>query len=132
MASATKAAESRSGGDGGVLLKGSHLKVKEASIDVVCTGVREGPKNFNSALILDIEETHGCVGFAMNKTNIRRMVELIDDDYDNWVGCTIQLDKVRTTNPQTRQPAWGLEIVAATAPRAKRVSKKPVIIDVPF
>jgi len=120
MASATKAANSK-GGDAGSLLKGSDLKASELSVTVFVIAAREAPVNFNAPMILDIEENHGCKAFALNKTNTKKMVELVDDDYAEWAGYEVTLSKVRVQNPATGEPTWGLEI--ETVRKSKRKAK---------
>ena len=122
MASASKAASSR-GGEGGKLLKGSDLTNKESSTTVFVIAVREAPEEWQSPLVMDIEENHGCTAIALNKTNIRKLSELIDDNYDLWPGYEITFAKVRTHNPKTGAPVNGLEVESAKKSKKKLANK---------
>jgi len=121
MASAMKTAAKR-GGESGKLLKGSDLGKSENSITVFVNQAREAPAGWGSPMVLDIAEIHGCTALALNKTNIKRIAELIDDDYENWAGHEITFSRVRVMNPQTNNPAYGLE--ADSARKSKRKPEK--------
>jgi hypothetical protein len=127
MASAMKTAAKR-GGDGSKLLKGSDLGKSENSITVFVNRARESPAGWGSPMVLDIAEVHGCTALALNKTNTKRISELIDDDYETWAGYEITFSRVRVTNPQTNGPAYGLE--ADSARKSKRKPEK--MKEVPF
>jgi hypothetical protein len=129
MVSATKAAASRGGAER-PLLKGSDLKKSEATVTVFVHAVREAPDEWRSSLVMDIEETHGCTAVALNKTNVKRLVSLIGDDYEEWAGYEVTFAKVRVTNPTTRQPAVGLEV--ETVKKSKRKPKPVSDDDIPF
>lgn len=118
MPSATDTSTKR-GGSGDNLLKGSDLPQKTAKIKVVCVDVRESPEEFSSPLIMEIEEVYGKSNWALNKTNIKALVSLIDDDYEKWSGHEIELTKFITRNPTSKQQAWGLSVTGATKLRRK-------------
>lgn len=119
MPSASGAA-SQKGGDGGVLLKGSALKKNEKEVTVFVHGVREAPATWDSALVLDFEETHGCSAMALNKTNIGHLIEMISDDYDDWAGHEVTFEKVRVPNPALN----GKMVDGLTVSSVKRSKKK--------
>ena len=127
MPSATETVEKR-GGESGKLLKGSDLGKSENSITVFINRVREAPAGWGSPLVCDIAEAHGCTALALNKTNIKRLSDLIDDDYDMWAGYEVTFARVRVTNPRTNGAAYGLEV--DTVKKSKR--KVPKKSDVPF
>lgn len=123
MPSATAAASSR-GGDGAALLKGSALKKTEHEVTVFVYGVREAPATWDSALVLDFEETHGCKAMALNKTNINHLTEMIGDDYDDWAGYDVTFEKVRVPNP-----AQGGKMVDGLVVSGVKKSKKKIPSD---
>lgn len=106
------------GWDGGKLLKGSMVKGAEVKIRLL--SVVEAPEEWNSPLVAHIEPTLECGGFALNRTNIKKLAELIDDDYDFWGGHDVTLKKVAVTNPSTNKDAWGLEVVSASKRKPKK------------
>ena len=126
MPSATKTATAR-GGDGAPLLKASELPKSKNEVTVFVHAVREAPEEWKSPLILDIDETYGAAALALNKTQVKALVTLIDDDYEKWAGYEVTLSKIRVTNPTTHQPTWGFEITAA-----KKSKRKPKVSEVPF
>jgi len=129
MASASKTAKARGGAER-PLLKGSDLKKTERTITVFVHLVRESPEEWSSPLVMDIDETHGCTAMALNKSNIKRLVSLIGDDYEEWAGYDMTFEKVRVNNPQTRQMADGL--VVDSVKKSKRKPKPVSGDDVPF
>jgi hypothetical protein len=76
---------------------------------------------------MDIDETFGCTAIALNKTNIKALVRLIGDDYDEWPGHEVTFTRTRVTNPTTHQPAVGLEVADV-----KKTKRKPKKTQVPF
>lgn len=118
MPSASKAAATRSGGSA-PLLKGSDLTNREASITVFVIGAREAPDEWQSSLILDIEETHGKGAIALNKTNVGHLSEMIDDDYSRWPGYEVTFAKTKTRNPKTGLIGAGLEVESAKKSKRK-------------
>jgi hypothetical protein len=123
MPSASGAASSR-GGDSGTLLKGSALKKTEQSVTVFVHAVREAPAQWDSALVMDFEETHGATAMALNKTNIGKLVELIGDDFDDWAGYEVTFEKVRVPNP-----AQGGRLVDGLVVSSAKKSKRKVPSD---
>lgn len=121
MPSATQTATARGGGAGDNLLKGSDLPAGTTKITIVCIDVREAPEEFSSPLIMEIEPVYDKTNWALNKTNIKALVTLIDDDYEKWAGHEIELTKHVGRNPQTKQEAWSLSVTKATKLRRKVV-----------
>lgn len=119
MSSATKAAASR--GNNAKLLKGEDLKKSELQVTIFFKGVRSAPDGWDSALIADIEESHGCMAFALNKTNIGKLVDLIGDDYEEWAGYEVTLEKIKVANP-----AKGGILVDGLSVTAAKKSKRKV------
>lgn len=54
--------------------------------------------------IMLLSEEHGENGLWLNVTSLKAIVARLGDDDDNWIGKTIPLVKVRTTDVQTKQP----------------------------
>ena len=123
MPSASAAASGR-GGDSGTLLKGSALKKTEQSVTVFVHAVREAPASWDSALVMDFEETHGAAAIALNKTNIGKLTELIGDDYDEWAGYEVTFEKIRVPNP-----AQGGKMVDGLQVSSVKKSKKKIPSD---
>lgn len=121
MLSAKKLLEDRPGAGAGNLLRGQDLPRKQQSIKVKITGVREAPANFNSPVIVDIDPVcEGKIAFPLNKTNMRRCVELVGDDLDALKGSTMTLAKVMVNNPQTKALTFGLVVEAVTGAKGAR------------
>jgi len=129
MASA-RAAIAGKGSQGGALLKGSSLPAKIMELVIKVTAVREAPEEWDSALILDFETQHDCEALALNKTNTRALIGFLGDDFDQWEGATVTLEKFKTRNPKTSQLTWGLLVANAKLARGKK--KVEVDEDVPF
>jgi len=140
LPSATKAVESKSGGAAN-LLRGSDLPRTMRELKVKVDQVREGPENFNSPLIMDLEDSpiEGKDSIPLNITNTKALIELLGDDYSQWAGATVTFAKILTNNPQTRQNTWGLRVTDARRgrPTKKKAAKKAAVKeaadnDVPF
>ncbi len=119
MPSANDAASKRKGQVGN-LLKGSDLGKNENTVTVFVNRAREAPAGWGSPMVLDIAEVHGCTALALNKTNVKRLSEIIGDDYGEWAGYDITFTRVRVMNPSTNGQAWGLEVEGA-----KKSKRKP-------
>lgn len=119
MASATKTAKAR-GGEGGKLLKGSDVPKSKQNVTVFVNSVREAPVEWGSPLVMDIDEIYECTALALNKTNIKHLVEKIGDDYDEWGGHEVTFVKTRVTNPNTGEAVTGLEVESV-----KKSKRKP-------
>jgi len=136
MPSAIGAAQSR-GGQSGKLLKGQHLydakPKKLTEVTVTFREVRDPGPQFNSPLIADLATP--CLdqdAVPLNKTNIKRLVSLLGDDYEKWAGAKVTFERVLTNNPSTHQQAMGLLVTAAQAPGSKKVMEYDASDDVPF
>lgn len=110
MISASKTlADSGSGASS--FLKGTDLKKSERSITVKCTAIRKPGEGFLSPLIMDVEcSLEGKTSFPLNKTNIKRLAELVGDDLEKAVGQKFRLEKVLVNNPKTNQMTYSLII----------------------
>lgn len=113
MASAREALGTK--GSNETTLKGSDLPQKMREVEVHIRECREAPKEFNSPLICDIVQIFGKTSFPLNKTNTRFLIEKLGDDYDQWAGHVLTLEKTLTRNPRTNQQAYGLAIVEVSA-----------------
>lgn len=129
MASATKTTRARGGG-GPALLKGSDIPKSAQRVTVFVNQVREAPEQWGSPLVADIDEVHGAKAIALNKTNVKHLVRLIGDDYDDWAGFEVTFEKVRVNNPTTGEMTTGLEV--AGVKKSKRKPKPPSDDEVPF
>lgn len=136
MPSATEAARSR-GGQSGKILKGQHLydaKPKRLSeVTVTFKEVRDPGPQFNSPLIADLATP--CLdqeSVALNKTNVKRLASLLGDDYAEWAGAKVTLERILTNNPQTKTQAMGLIVVSVIAAGSKKVLEYDATEDVPF
>ena len=72
---------------------------------------------------------------ALNKTNIKRLVSVLGDDYAQWTGAVCTVERTRVTNPSTGALAWGLVITAVKAKGQRKMVNVEVGIsddDVPF
>lgn len=113
MPSASQALANRGGGAGGQLLKGSDVPKAQNSVRVKIAKVRQSPNEFNAPFIVDFEkEVHNAVGWAVNKTNTKLLIELFGDNTDKWEGKTITLNIVNVQNPSTGKPTRSLQVAA--------------------
>jgi hypothetical protein len=129
MASATKTAKAR-GGDGAALLKGSNLPKSKKSVTVFVNAVREAPDEWKSPLVMDIDPVYECGTIALNKTNVKLLVQMIGDDYEAWAGYEVTFAKVLVNNPQTHRMTAGLLVESVN-----KTKRKPKVIEddsVPF
>lgn len=70
-------------GDAIPLLHGSDLGKKETSVTIKIKDLREAPANFASIAIIDLEtEVHGKGAWAVNKTNMRAIMDKFSFDED--------------------------------------------------
>ena len=122
----------RLGADGGALLKGETMVAAKKSVLVgVVLQVRESPSTFGSPYIIDFdtEVLPGVTSFPVNRTNAKKLGELIDDDYSNWHGYGVMIQATRTdekgrqiTNPKTGHNTIGMKVAGVLSPA--EVAKK--------
>jgi hypothetical protein len=86
---------------GAPLLKGSDVPKNVNSIKVKVTAVREAPKNFQSPIIIDIQEMYGKSAMALNKTSCQALADRYDDDLEKLVGKTVQFWIALQNNPKS-------------------------------
>lgn len=116
--SAKAVLEKHGSGTASSFLKGTDLAKSERSIVVKCLQVREPGAGFLSPLIMDIAPIGEKTAIPLNKTNIKRLAELIqDDDLSKLEGKFIRFEKVLVNNPKTNQMTYGL---LATEVRQKK------------
>jgi len=139
MPSATETVQSKGGQGNGKILKGQHLydaKPRVESVTVTFATVRDPGPLFNSPLIADFDgEVLGQNSMALNKTNIKRLVSVLGDDYSKWTGAVCTVERMRVTNPSTSALAWGLVITTVKAKGQRKAVNVEVGIsddDVPF
>ncbi|HZR63959.1 MAG TPA: hypothetical protein VFA85_02370 [Terriglobales bacterium] len=93
---------SRNTGQSGALLKGSDVPHGVKSITIEVAGVREPPEGFSAVLILELKKPiYGKSAWAVNKTNVKALVQLFGDDEHKLVGKKIKLEVISVRNPQT-------------------------------
>ena len=94
------------------LLKGSDLPKSQRTVTVKVTDVREAPDSFNSPVILDIEPVFERTAFPVNKSNTKRLSELIGDDLSELKGKKVTLEKILVNNPKENKMVWGLIVTS--------------------
>lgn len=119
-------------------LHGSDCKVagkvaREVTLRV--TSIRTAPPGFNAPLIMDFEPQFGKESLPLNKTNIRALGALVqeewgDDDLERLIGHSVVFQIVNDKNPNTgemvptlRAASGGL-IKSAKKPTPKPPAKK--------
>lgn len=128
MSSLKDALDSKKG-ESTPLLKGSVLPRKQGTIDLIVTGCRPAPENFNSPALMDFEpiEIAGVefTAIPLNKTNTKALMEYVGDtDLEDIRGTAI-FQRVLVNNPQTRALVAGLQLIdfkmkrGATKPKSK-------------
>lgn len=102
----------KKGADGPPLLHGSDLPPKVSSVLIIVKELRLAPDNFGSIAIIDfVKPVFDCEAWAVNKTNMRALLEkfgLSDDDEISDLnakvaGKKLTLAKVMVNNPQTKK-----------------------------
>jgi len=86
-------------------------QMEKESIKVVVEAVREADlPNSGKTLILDFTYKREKKSLALNKTNIKALIEKYGLTVSEWIGKTITLYKVRVTNPKTKQEVDSIRI----------------------
>lgn len=94
------------------LLHGSDLPKKVNTVTIIVADIRTGPDNFNSIAIIDLaKEVYGCMAWAVNKTNMDRLLERarLDDSCEmedlaaKLKGKKLVLKTALVNNPQTKK-----------------------------
>lgn len=94
--------DKRSNGRAGSLLNGSDVPAGTKSITIVVAGIRDSPDGFGAPAIIDFKTPiFGKSAWAVNKTNLRALIELVGEDEQKLVGKKIRLDVISARNPQT-------------------------------
>lgn len=100
------------GGENARLLHGSDLPAKQTSVTIVVKELRAAPDNFNSIAIIDFSKpVFECEAWAVNKTNLKALLEKFGLDEDNELeeldakirGKKITLAATMVNNPQTKK-----------------------------
>jgi hypothetical protein len=103
--------DSRNNGPNGALLKGSDLPEGTQSVTVVIAGIRPSPESFTAPAIMDFKKpVFGKTGIALNKTNLKKLIELYGPDEKALVGKKIKLVVVMGDNPQTHESVPTLRV----------------------
>jgi hypothetical protein len=102
----------KKGADAPPLLHGSDLPAKISSVVIVVKEIRTAPDNFGSIAIIDFTKpVYEKESFAVNKTNMRALMEKLDipedaemsDLNEELAGKKITLTKVMVNNPKTKK-----------------------------
>jgi hypothetical protein len=110
--SSFKNAFKQKGVEGPPLLHGTDIPKGKNSVTIIVKELREAPDNFGSIAIIDLEKpVHGCEAWAVNKTNVKALLEKfgLDEDAEFSTlaklikGKKITLAVVAVNNPQTRK-----------------------------
>lgn len=103
--------DSRNDGPNGKLLKGSDLPEGTQSVTVTIAGIRPSPPAFKAPAIMDFKKpVEGKTGMALNKTNLRKLIELFGPDEKALVGKKVTLVVVMGDNPETHESVPTLRI----------------------
>jgi hypothetical protein len=103
--------DSRNSGPNGALLKGSDLESGTQTVTVVVSGIRQSPETFTAPAIMDFKKpVVGKTGMALNKTNLKKLIELYGPDEKALVGKKIKLVVVMDDNPQTHESVPTLRV----------------------
>lgn len=82
------------------MLKGSDVPKQQNRVVIEVTAVRLPPKGFNSAVILDIKPVFEKESWAVNKTNLRALVDKYGDNLNRLAGKKIPLIIALVNNPK--------------------------------
>ena len=103
--------DSRISGPNGALLKGSDVPESAQSVTVEIAAIRQSPDSFSAPALMDCKnQVHGKDGLALNKTNLKTLIEMFGPDEKASVGKRVRLDIVMTENPQSHQTVRSLRI----------------------
>ena len=103
--------EKRSKGQGEALLHGSDVPVGKKWIIITVGAIREAPDGFTAVAIIDFPEPiYGNLAWAVNKTNMKKIITLFGDDEKSLVGRKIRLDVVSVRNPKTGEMVRSLVV----------------------
>lgn len=94
--------DKRSNGKAGSLLNGSDIPAGTRSITIIVAAIRESPDGFGAPAIIDLRAPiYGKSAWAVNKTNLRALIQLVGEDEQKLVGKKIKLEVISVRNPQT-------------------------------
>lgn len=95
------------------------------------TGIRQSPPGFNAPLLMDFEKQFEKESLALNKTNIRALGTLCEenfgnDDLEKLIGCDIVFQIVSDNNPSTGKPTPTLRVAqnGLILSRSNKISNK--------
>src|SRR5690242_15021144 len=93
---------SRSAGQAGALLHGSDVPAGTKSFTIELAAIREAPEGFSAVGIIDFKKpVYGKSAWAVNKTNMAKLIKLFGEDEQNLVGKKIKLEVTSARNPQS-------------------------------
>lgn len=105
--------DKRGGGQAAPLLNGSDVPVGTKSITITVAEIRESPEGFSAPAIIDLRmPVHGKSAWAVNKTNMKMLMNLFGDDETNLAGKKIRLDLISARNPKTGEFVPSLAVSA--------------------
>jgi hypothetical protein len=98
---------------GKALLAGRDVPVGTKKITITVSAIRESPASFSAPGIIDFKTPiYGKSAWAVNKTNMKSLIEQYGEDETELVGKKLQLEVVPRQNPQTGEEVRSLALVA--------------------
>lgn len=93
--------------------QGNWLKAADcaaAETTVTILAYREQKFNDRTAPVIDVKMGKEEYGFALNATNLDRLIQKFGEDSDDWEGKKITFVKVKVTNPTTNKEVDSLRV----------------------
>jgi hypothetical protein len=95
------------------LLTGSDIPATTKSITITVVAIRESPAAFSAPAIIDFKPPiNGKSAWAVNKTNMKLLIESHGEDEADLVGRKIALEVISVENPKTKEMVRSLRVVA--------------------
>lgn len=102
------------------LLTGSDVPATTKSITITVVAIRESPAAFSAPAIIDFKPPiNGKSAWAVNKTNMKLLIESYGEDEADLVGRKIRLEVISVENPKTKELVRSLRVVAKNKGKKK-------------
>ena len=93
------------------LLKGSDLPAGIDSVKIEIARIRQSPDEIKAPAIIEFKNPiYGKSALAVNITNLKKLMKLVDDDENDAVGKEIELKVISVRHPTTNEIVPSLAI----------------------
>ena len=102
------------------LLTGSDVPATTKSFTITAAAIRESPAPFSAPAIIDLKSPiYGKGAWAVNKVNMKTLIDDYGEDETALVGKKIKLEVVPVENPRTKEMVRGLRVVGKKKAKKK-------------